>query len=38
MTSAAMKDAFAALRPADEFARLEQAARSRSEADWIVGK
>jgi DNA topoisomerase III len=37
MTSAAMKDAFAALRPADEFARLEQAARSRSEADWIVG-
>ena len=37
MTSAAMKEAFAALRPADEFARLEQAARSRSEADWIVG-
>ncbi|MEA2152109.1 MAG: topoisomerase [Solirubrobacteraceae bacterium] len=37
MTSAAMKSAFAALRPADEFARLEQAARSRSEADWIVG-
>ena len=23
--------------PADEFARLEEAARSRSEADWIVG-
>jgi DNA topoisomerase-3 len=37
MTSAAMKDAFTALRPAEEFARLEQAARSRSEADWIVG-
>jgi DNA topoisomerase-3 len=37
MTSAAMKSAFAELRPADEFARLEQAARSRSEADWIVG-
>jgi len=37
MTSAAMKSALAALRPAEEFARLEQAARSRSEADWIVG-
>ncbi|MCW3031424.1 MAG: topB, partial [Solirubrobacterales bacterium] len=37
MTSAAMKDALASLRPAEEFARLEQAARSRSEADWIVG-
>ena len=37
MTSAAIKDAFGALRPADEFDRLEQAARSRSEADWIVG-
>ena len=37
MTSAAMKEAFTALRPAGEFARLEQAARSRSEADWIVG-
>src|SRR2546423_6490899 len=37
MTSTAMKDAFAALRPASEFALLEQAARSRSEADWIVG-
>jgi len=37
MTNAAMKDAFAALRPAAEFALLEQAARSRSEADWIVG-
>ncbi len=37
MTNAAMKDAFASLRPAEEFALLEQAARSRSEADWIVG-
>ncbi len=37
MTSAAMKNALASLRPAQEFERLEQAARSRSEADWIVG-
>jgi len=37
MTSAAMKNAFAGLRPAAEFERLEDAARSRSEADWIVG-
>jgi DNA topoisomerase-3 len=37
MTNAAMKEAFASLRPAEEFAKLEQAARSRSEADWIVG-
>ena len=37
MTNAAMKEALASLRPAEEFARLEQAARSRSEADWIVG-
>jgi DNA topoisomerase III len=37
MTSVAMKEAFSALRPAEEFAQLEQAARSRSEADWIVG-
>jgi DNA topoisomerase-3 len=37
MTSAAMKEAFASLRPAEEMALLEQAARSRSEADWIVG-
>src|ERR1039458_4035065 len=36
-TSAAMKSALASLRPAEEFERLEQAARSRSEADWIVG-
>jgi DNA topoisomerase-3 len=37
MTNAAMKDAFASLRPGAELALLEQAARSRSEADWIVG-
>src|SRR5205085_2028259 len=37
MTNAAMKEAFTELRPASEFALLEEAARSRSEADWIVG-
>src|SRR5918992_5328640 len=37
MTSKAIKEAFASVRPASEFALLEQAARSRSEADWIVG-
>jgi DNA topoisomerase-3 len=37
MTAAAMREAFASLRPASELALLEQAARSRSEADWIVG-
>ncbi len=37
MTGAAMRSALAELRPAEEFERLEQAARSRSEADWIVG-
>jgi DNA topoisomerase-3 len=37
MTAAAIREAFGGLRPASEFARLEQAARSRSEADWIVG-
>src|SRR5690349_19532997 len=37
MTSTAMREAFAALRPGEEFQRLEEAARSRSEADWIVG-
>src|SRR3954463_2776392 len=36
MTAAAIKQAFADLRPAEEFDRLEKAARSRSEADWIV--
>ncbi len=37
MTVGAIKQAFASLKPAGEFAQLEQAARSRSEADWIVG-
>jgi DNA topoisomerase III len=37
MTAAAMREAFASLRPGSELALLEQAARSRSEADWIVG-
>src|SRR5919197_327021 len=37
MTTAAIREAFANLRPRREFDRLEQAARSRSEADWIVG-
>src|SRR5271167_591290 len=37
MTTAAMTSALDALRPAEEFERLEEAARSRSEADWIVG-
>jgi DNA topoisomerase-3 len=37
MTKSAMERAFSELRPADEFAALEAAARSRSESDWIVG-
>jgi DNA topoisomerase III len=37
MTAAAIKQAFGQLRPASDMALLEQAARSRSEADWIVG-
>jgi DNA topoisomerase-3 len=37
MTDAAIRSAFASLRPSDELASLEDAARSRSEADWIVG-
>ena len=37
MTKAAIKQAFQELRPGEEFGRLEEAARSRSEADWIVG-
>ena len=37
MTNQAMKTALESLRPAEEFATLEEAARSRSEADWIVG-
>ncbi|MFN8132781.1 MAG: DNA topoisomerase 3 [Solirubrobacteraceae bacterium] len=37
MTKTAIADAFGQLRPGSELAHLEQAARSRSEADWIVG-
>jgi len=37
MTDAAMREAFGTLRPGEELAPLEDAARSRSEADWIVG-
>jgi len=37
MTKEAIRNAFASLRPAAELATLEEAARSRSEADWIVG-
>ncbi|HEY2436057.1 MAG TPA: DNA topoisomerase, partial [Solirubrobacteraceae bacterium] len=37
MTKEAIKQAFAALRPSAELATLQEAARSRSEADWIVG-
>jgi DNA topoisomerase-3 len=37
MTKAAIKTAFGDLRPGAEYAPLEEAARSRSEADWIVG-
>ena len=37
MTSAAIKSAFGELRPGADLATLEAAARSRSEADWIVG-
>ncbi len=37
MTKAAIEDAFGHLRPGADLARLEEAARSRSEADWIVG-
>jgi len=37
MTSAAIREALDSLRPSEEMVSLEQAARSRSEADWIVG-
>jgi DNA topoisomerase-3 len=37
MTRDAIKQAFGELRPGTELASLEAAARSRSEADWIVG-
>src|SRR5215212_5448750 len=37
MTKTAIKEAFEHLRPAEELHSLEEAARSRSEADWLVG-
>ncbi len=37
MTTQAIKSAFGELRPGADLAALEAAARSRSEADWIVG-
>ena len=37
MTATAIRDAFGRLRESSELAPLEAAARSRSEADWIVG-
>jgi DNA topoisomerase-3 len=37
MTQGAIREAFGNLIPAEEKAKLEEAARSRSEADWIVG-
>jgi DNA topoisomerase III len=37
MTTQAIKDAFGSLREGADLASLEAAARSRSEADWIVG-
>ncbi len=37
MTKKAMEEAFATLREGEEMKLLEEAARSRSEADWLVG-
>src|SRR5256714_1082889 len=37
MTRTAIEGAFEHLRPGAEMAKLEAAARSRSEADWVVG-
>jgi DNA topoisomerase III len=37
MTREAIEDAFGRLRPGVDLASLQEAARSRSEADWIVG-
>src|SRR4051794_13437867 len=37
MTRQAIRDAFSHLRPGTEMLPLEEAARSRSEADWLVG-
>jgi DNA topoisomerase III len=37
MTKSAIEEAFGHLRPGNEMKPLEAAARSRSEADWVVG-
>jgi DNA topoisomerase III len=37
MTKRAISEAFEHLRPGEEMEHLEEAARSRSEADWLVG-
>ena len=37
MTKSAIQEAFDHLRPGEEMRQLEAAARSRSEADWVVG-
>ena len=37
MTKSAISEAFEHLRPGEEMKSLEEAARSRSEADWLVG-
>ena len=37
MTKKAIEEAFQVLRPGEEMQSLEAAARSRSEADWVVG-
>jgi DNA topoisomerase III len=37
MTRSAIDEAFGRLRPGEELKNLEAAARSRSEADWLVG-
>jgi DNA topoisomerase-3 len=37
MTKQAIREGFEKLRPGEQFADLESAARSRSEADWLVG-
>ena len=37
MTKAAIREGFEKLRPGDNFDPLRDAARSRSEADWLVG-
>jgi DNA topoisomerase-3 len=37
MTKQAIREGFEKLRPGEELQPLEQAARSRSEADWLIG-